>query len=241
MRHSTIYIHGYTPVSKSTGEYLRQHGVAVVTTPGPEVTHLLLGVPNRLPEKEIDGILSTLPRGVTVVGGRLERPGIDLLTDSTYLEQNAKLTAHCALTLGLERLPITLPYCPALIIGWGRIGKELARLLRLLGADVTIASGSAEHRSEAKNRGYRAVDAHDPGDLGKYRLVYNTAPAPILSETQALGFRQDCVIFDLASTPGIAGDRPIPALGLPGKLVPESSGMLIGSTLLRILRQKEES
>lgn len=241
MNRCTIYIHGYTPVSKYAGEYLRARGVSTVTSPGPEVTHLLLGVPNRLPEKEVASILSALPPDVTVVGGRLDIPGIDLLEDDAYLRENAKLTAHCALALGMELLPITLEDCPVLVIGWGRIGKALSPLLKALGAEVTVASRSAGHRAEAKSLGYRAEDSGSPGDLGRFRLVYNTAPAPVISREQARAFRQDCVILDLASKPGIGGERPKAALGLPGKMVPESSGRLIGSTLLRILESKEET
>lgn len=241
MKRYTIYIYGSTPVFRFAGQYLQEHGIDVVTSPTAAVTHLLLGVPNRLPEREIDAILSSLPKNVTVVGGKLQRSGIDLLRDPAYLEENALLTAYCALCLGMEKLPMIPEYCPSLIIGWGRIGKNLARLLKILGSDVTVASGSAEHRAEARNKGYRVVDSGNMGKLDHYRLVYNTAPAPIVSEAQAREFQESCVILELASVPGIAGDRPIAALGLPGKMVPESSGKLIGSTLLRVLQNKEEN
>lgn len=239
MNRCTIYIHGFTPVSKYIGQFLRQQGVCTVSSPTPEVTHLLLGVPNRMPKKEVEAILAALPKDVIVAGGYLEIPGIDLLRDEGYLEKNAALTAYCALRLGMEKLPVTPEYCPCLVIGWGRIGKRLSRLLRLLGADVTVASGNEAHRSQASAMGYRVVDSGNIPDLERFRLVYNTAPALILSEKQVNRFREDCVILDLASVPGMEGDRVMRALGLPGKMVPESSGRLIGSTLLQKLHEED--
>ena len=51
--------------------------------------------------------------------------------------------------------------------------------------------------------------------------------------------KADAVAVELASTPGMAGDNIISALGLPGKMAPESSGKLIAETFLRL--SKEES
>lgn len=239
MKRCMIYIYSHTPVSKYAGRFLQDNGVTVVTTPDDRVTHLLLGVPNRLDDREVSGILSSLPPGVIPIGGRLEQQGLDLLKDNTYLEKNAILTAHCALRLGMEKLSVALPGTQVLVIGWGRIGRELARLLKLLGADVTVASSTTDHRAEAYRKGFRVQCSQRLTELDCYRLVYNTAPAPIVSEAQARSFREDCVILDLASAPGISGNRPMAAPGLPGKMVPESSGLLIGSTVLRLLQQKE--
>ena len=49
---------------------------------------------------------------------------------------------------------------------------------------------------------------------------------------------RNCLKIELASLPGIAGDDVIPARGLPGIYVPESSGKLIADTLLHRLQEE---
>jgi dipicolinate synthase subunit A len=156
---------------------------------------------------------------------------VDLLQDETYLAQNAAITAHCALKIILEQLPITLDGCETLLIGWGRISKCLAPMLKNLGANVTIASRKASERAILEANGFTAVES---GQIKAqtYRLIVNTAPIPILEESQC---GSDAVLIDLASQRGISGDRVIWARGLPGKHAPESSGILIAKTVLRHL------
>jgi hypothetical protein len=51
--------------------------------------------------------------------------------------------------------------------------------------------------------------------------------------------RPDCVKIDLASIQGIYGSDVIHARGLPGKQTPESSGILIANTIIRLLRKED--
>ena len=72
-----------------------------------------------------------------------------------------------------------------------------------------------------------------------YRIIFNTVPAPILSEEQIANCQDSCIKIDLASVLGIAGTDVIWARGLPGKDAPESSGVLIAKTILRLIAGKE--
>jgi hypothetical protein len=49
-----------------------------------------------------------------------------------------------------------------------------------------------------------------------------------------------CFLKVNLSLPGIAGGDVIKALGLPGKMVPETSGRLIADTIIRLLKEEEE-
>lgn len=218
--------------------------LALTDHPCPEVTHVLLDVPSfRGNEKDIIQELERVPETVTVIGGNLSHPAlegyrtIDLLKDAEYTARNAAVTAHCAVKLALPYLGITLVHCPVLVIGWGRIGKCLGRLLQSLGAEVTISARKESDRAMIRALGYEAADTGDlKGILPGFRLVYNTVPFPVL-DAQA-PFRKDCVKIELASKPGIEGPDVIDGRGLPGKLAPESSGMLIAETIVRLLKEE---
>lgn len=231
---------------------LEDSGIRVVTSPDADVTHLLLPVPSFEADGRIKGggmlehILSDLPEDVTVVGGNLSHPllqgyhTVDLLQDPLYIAENAAITADCAIRIAAQNLPVVFRGCPILIIGWGRIGKCLADQLKALSAQVTIAARKNDDRAMVQALGYKTVDPRQLGQcLIRYRVIFNTAPAPVLSEAQAAHCRPDCILIDLASTLGLSGKNVIWARGLPGKDAPESSGTLISNTVRRLIFEKE--
>lgn len=222
-------------------ESLKRRGIAFSQAPTKAVTHLLLPVPCR---EDVSSLLKKLSLDVTVLGGHLDRPELagyrrlDLLQDEAYLWKNAQITAHCAVTVAASLLPVTLEGLPVLILGWGRIGRCLAQLLRSCGAAVTVAARKAQHRAMLEALGYDAEDTAGLEPAG-YRVIFNTVPAPILSPAQLGHCHPDCVKIELASTPGIGGEDVIIAAGLPGKYAPESSGKLIARTVLRLCAREE--
>ncbi len=227
---------GDAALEKAAGE-LAPH-LAVHSAYHPDVTHLLLPVPSRDSagalrcSPDVPEILARYPE-IRVVGGNLTHPGlehhhtIDLLAREDYLAGNAAITAHCALAMAMAHLPVTLPDCPTAILGWGRIGKCLAPLVRSLGAPVSVYARGEKDRAILRALGYPPAD---PDHL-QARLVINTVPHPI---TQA---QPGSLCLDLASQPGILGADVIHARGLPGKYAPESSGRLLAATLLRLWKE----
>lgn len=226
---------------------LTQRGIAVTDTPSKSVTHLLLGAPCRSDAPELKALLKKLPRNVQILGGFLDRTELkgydraDLLLDPEYLAQNAAITAHCALQVVMEALPVTLDQCQVLILGWGRIGKCLAQLLKALGAQVVVAARNPEHRAMIRALGFEAEALPlTQCILSRFRVVLNTVPSPLLSAEALAGCHHHCVKIELASRPGLEGEGIIDAKGLPGRLAPESAGKLIARTVLRLSAQKEE-
>ena len=252
MPQSIFYPANKSAVLQSACEALKSRGYGVVSKPCEGVTHLLLPVPSFDQDGHMKGggdleeILSALPKNITIIGGNLPSDRMhghkyyDLLKDPFYLADNAAITAYCALRLAMMELPVMLRGCKVLIIGWGRISKCLAALLWALEADVTIAARKEEDRAMAHALGYHCLIPSELGqDLNNYRLIYNTAPAPVLSEEQISHCRENCLKIDLASVRGIEGKHVIWARGLPGKDTPESSGKLIANTAIRIIGRKE--
>ncbi len=245
MDQRVFYAAGNSKALSYALQELELRGLTVVEEASPAVTHLLLPAPCK---EDVREVLQTLPDTVHIIGGALDRPELehhtrtDLLKDPLYLAQNAQITAHCAVSLAVQQLPVILEGCPVLIIGWGRIGKCLGNLLKNMGADVSIAARKSADRAMVAALGYTAEDtAQLRYILCRYRLIYNTAPEPVLSAAQTRYCRPECLKVDLASRPGIEGDGVIQALGLPGKMAPESSGKLIARSIMRLCAQKEGS
>ena len=244
MNNCMIYAAGYTPAMSYCIQRLKQQGFTLVSEPCGEVTHLLLPVPSFAPDGGIVGggnlstLLNLLPKDIVVIGGNLDRPEldyyttVDLLQDPDYLAMNAQITAHCALELVLDQLPVILDGCPVLVIGWGRIGKCLAKLLQQVGASVTVCARKESDRSILRALGYTAVQKQEV-DLSAYRVIFNTVPTMLFPVCPGNALK-----IDLASRLGLGSEDVIWARGLPGKDAPESSGELIAKTLIPILKKE---
>ena len=215
------------PATAFAAGYLRDEGLTVTDAPESDTTHLLLPVPTRS--------FDDLPEGVVIVGGNLHcLPGyrtIDLMKDPHYLAENAAITARCAITL-LEKDPKDLP---VLVLGWGRIGKCLGKFLTEAGARVTIAARKDADVAMIRALGYGGIHLDQAAAaLPEFGAVLNTVPAMVLP---AFRCAPDCVLLELASRPGMAGNNIIRASGLPGRYAPRESGALIARRLLAILKE----
>ena len=253
MRNNQIFCAGITGASLYAATYLRELNLPVVNDPDESVGHLLLDIPSLNSEGHlrgggsVDKLLGSFTSDAVIYGGNLIHPSfshyqtVDFLQDPSYLAENAYITAECALDVAFPYLNVTLRNCPVLIIGWGRIGKCLGRLLKSIGADVTIAARKDADRAIIHALGYHAADTSVLEDtLAHYRLIFNTVPCPILNAAQMESCHPDCVKIELASSDGLEGDDIIIARGLPGIHMPESSGKLIAQTFIKYY-QKEET
>lgn len=243
---------GHTDALDYAVGILAHKGCDLARQPNETVTHVLLPVPGFEPDGRVKGggdlgeILSRLPKDVIIFGGNLKRPELagyrtaDFLLDPLYLAENANITAHCALRLAMSRLPVTLQGCQALVIGWGRIGKCLAALLKRLGAEVTVAARKESDRAMLRALGYDAVDTGAlTGCLMRFRVIFNTVPVMVLDESRLPYCRPGCLKIDLASARGIAGEDVLWARGLPNRDAPETSGALIAGTAIAMAARKE--
>jgi len=252
MDNCLIYCGGFSPAAEYACASLQRSGIEITPSPCGRVTHLLLDVPAFRNDgylrsgKTPDALLSALPSTITVCGGRLNHPSLqscpkwDFLQDEAYLAQNACITAECVLDVILPHFSGLLRGCPVLVIGWGRIGKCLSRLLLSIGSDVTVAARNPRDRAMLRALGYGTVGTDLPTSrLSRFRILINTVPHPILTQEQTALCGADCLKIDLASTPGIAGEDVISARGLPGIHRPEASGDLIARTFLKYLDKEE--
>ena len=253
MNSIVFYAATESPVLRFATRRLQDLGYTIAKEPDERATHLLLGVPSFDDSGtlrgggDLEALLAQLPKTVTIIGGNLRHPiletyrVIDLLEDPYYLAQNAAITAHCAIQVAQEHLPVVLSQCPTLILGWGRIGKCLAQLMKANGAPVTVAARKETDLALLQALGYEAEQIEKLRfGLVKYRLIFNTVPHIVLDREKLSHCAPDCTKIELASYPGIEGDDVISARGLPGKLAPETTGLWMAKSILRLIANRED-
>ncbi len=173
---------------------------------------------------------------------------IDYYKREDFVLRNAYITAEGALELTMQNMKRTLRGANCLILGYGRIGKFLARLLQGIGANVTIAARKSESLVEAELNGCKTCSLLRLEQcLPLCDVVYNTIPHLILDRGYLNCMKKSSLCIDLASKPGgidfgaaeSMGITTVWALGLPGQVAPESAGEAILDTVFQILTEQE--
>lgn len=206
-------------------------------------------------EEFLDGITPS----AIVFGGQikpnfakaLEEKGIkffDYLSREELAIRNAIPTAEGAIKIAIEETPITINGSKCLVLGYGRIGKILAKMLAGLGADVTVEARKYADLAMIDFHGYGALSISDlKNKIKDYDIIFNTVPALLIDYDALSTMKKDSLIIDLSSRPGgvdfnIAkelGIKAIWALGLPGKIAPVTSGAIIKDTIMNIIKELE--
>lgn len=171
--------------------------------------------------------------GIVVAPPRLRR-GLPYYENEGYSIKNAALTAEGAVALVMQRRAAPILGMAVLVVGYGRVGQQLAWRLAALGARVTVAARRAESRALAECQGYLSVDIINI--CGTYDVVVNTVPAPVLR-----GGFSGALCVELASAPGgWADDTPVLyAPGLPGKYAPKQAALILREAIYETIREDE--
>ena len=170
----------------------------------------------------------------------------DYFKDDALTLYNAMLTAEALTGLLIRKLPCSLFGARIAITGYGRIGFYLARILKQLGAAVTVFARSELQLAKAKTVGLRAKPLRALREEDhSFRALINTVPAAIVQTQELSRLNRDCILIEAASAPyGISekeasqsGFSFYLASGLPGKYAPESAGAFIADTAVKMLRE----
>lgn len=173
-------------------------------------------------------------------------PVRDYASREDFAAYNAALTAEGAVALAIDAYEDSLCGAKVLVLGCGRIGKALSRLLNAFGARVTVAARRSSDRAWVRCQGMQADD-FSLKELNSYQMIFNTVPAMILDSERIDRLHPDVLLTDLASLPGgidhhRAGERGltcIHALALPGKTAPKAAGRIIKDTIIQIIKEEE--
>lgn len=172
---------------------------------------------------------------------------VDTGEDDELAILNSIPSAEGAILMAMQATPFTIHNSNCLVIGPGRTGLTLARMLHGLGAHVWVAARRAKDRARAFEMGMEPVDFPDLSHcLPQIDIVFNTAPALVLDRSLVYTLRRTAVIIDLASTPGgtdfvAAAERGIHAElapGLPGKVAPLTAGRILARVIPRIIENE---
>lgn len=219
---------------------------------------LWLNAPLWKGEVPLSECLEGLPAGTRVFGGgitgvirtmaakgKLELT--ELLDQEELTVRNALPTAEGALEIAMRETDQTIRGSKCLVVGYGRIGRLLCGMLRALSAEVTAACRRDEELAWAEAEGCHPLPVEElPRAAGWADLVFNTAPAPVLTGEFIREMRLDGVVIDLASSPGgtdfeaarVRGIKAIHGLGLPGKCAPKTAGEAIARTVEKLLKEQ---
>jgi dipicolinate synthase subunit A len=173
-------------------------------------------------------------------------PVVDMLKREELLVRNAIPTAEGALKIAIEETDITLHGNQMLIIGYGRIGKVLASMLRGMGAYVTVAVHKSEAAALAESNGHRPVFSLESA-LPYADIIFNTVPSILLNRDNMHLIQKDALIIDLASPPyGVEkndnrefGLRVLYTNSLPGKIAPITTASYMLDTVYHVLSERE--
>lgn len=172
---------------------------------------------------------------------------VDIVEREELMVLNAVPTAEGTIHILIQELPMTLMDSRILIVGYGRIGKILAKMLHAFGTDVWVAARKYADIAWIEAQGLKPVPIHQ---LARYvsdmDAIVNTAPSLVITREILEKTRSGCFLLDLASKPGgidfIAaeelGFKVIWSLGLPGKIAPLTAGDIIRRTVYNIIEEE---
>lgn len=234
-------------------------GAAAVILPLPySQDHVRLHAPYADGDILLDDMFAQLKPTQMVLGGRFhetahalaKRAGVtvyDYSEREAFCIANAVPTAEGAVAIAMERLPVTLHGSRCTVIGYGRIGRILCRLLASFGAHVTATARKPADLAWIRAEGYRAMDTRQLSFCeSRPDVIFNTVPNPVLTADLLEQLGESTLVVDLASRPGgvdrIAAQRlgvpTVWALSLPGKTSPVTAGRIAARSVLGILREE---
>jgi len=196
---------------------------------------------------EVKQIIDLLPESCTVILGKADadfithasKKGIlyfDILEEESFAILNAIPSAEGAIQRAMEKTKITLHGSCSLVLGYGRIGKVLSRMLKGIGAKVYVASKNQYDLAWIYENGCTPVLLVDLDSIIPLQdVIFNTIPHLILDQKKLSRVSKSALIIDLASYPGgvdyeAAKSIDIHAyleLGLPGIVAPRTAGNII--------------
>ncbi|HEX6971300.1 MAG TPA: dipicolinate synthase subunit DpsA, partial [Limnochordia bacterium] len=159
---------------------------------------------------------------------------------------NSIPTAEGAIWRAMAERETTIHGSACAVLGFGRCGVTLARMLHCLGADVTVAARNPAQLARAYEMGIGAIALHDLGALlPSVDIVFNTIPAMVLTPPLLSRLPAGALVIDIATAPGGTdfaaaaklGVRAFLELGIPGRIAPRTAGEILARTVPRLIAE----
>ncbi|MCY1714470.1 dipicolinate synthase subunit DpsA [Caproiciproducens galactitolivorans] len=258
----TVYVFGFDNVEFSRD--IKKAGLEEITAhcenlilPLPVTTDgLNLNTPYCDEKIELNDRFAERMRGKQVYGGMIAKliqtsevwDSVDIYdyyNREEFTIHNAVPAAEGAIEIAMREYPGTVNGSKCLVVGYGRIGKVLAWMLRGIGASVTVSARKHSDIAWIESYGYHSIFTDNICDKDQYDVIFNTVPARIFNRRLLSKMHSKPLIIDLASQPGGVdyesaedfGIKTVHALSLPGKVAPKTAGEIIKTTIYNIMEE----
>ena len=147
-----------------------------------------------------------------------------------FLLENARISARGALGVLLTDTERDIADMKLGIIGYGRIGREMCRMLLMLGAKVRLFTTRVSVARDLCLDGVSAEVISADCDLGDLDILINTAPAVIIPDEK---IPKNLEIMDLASGNIFKPSQRLRKLAsIPEKMYPKTAGRLYAEAII---------
>ncbi|MCL2631010.1 MAG: hypothetical protein FWD49_05765 [Firmicutes bacterium] len=157
-----------------------------------------------------------------------------------FVYKNAYLTAEGTLAHIITNTDSSIVGLKTLILGYGKVGKALAKVLKDNYAFVAVANRIGAKLDEAVLFADKTFKLSElKSEIGNYAVVVNTIPHLVLTKDLLKQLNSECFVIDLASLPGGVDTNAVKelnikllhALGIPGKVAPKSASEYIKAVI----------
>lgn len=157
----------------------------------------------------------------------------DYSKNEAFLLSNALYTAEGAVSIAVENTDFSLNTAEILIIGNGRIGKYLSKILSSFCTNITVSARKSSDFEYIKNRKLKSIHTNKAENLSRYDIIFNTVNQSALSKEAVSSVREDTLVIDLASkNSGLDKSKNyIDAKALPAKYSPKSSASALFNSI----------
>ncbi len=181
-----------------------------------------------------------LPDNIIIFGGNIDKNLLDkknikyinLMNNEDFVLKNALYTAEGFLPDLIMNTSKSIFEQKILILGSGRVAKAVAYLLYKMGIDFDMSMRNEKECNYAKLISQNVFNiVHCKEFLKNYDVIINTIPETLFTIDDNNFFKEDGVVFELASKKCIDFEsklfKYIQCPALPAKFMPESAGNLV--------------
>lgn len=166
----------------------------------------------------------------------------DAAMDEDFLAENAEITATGTLGHLLSECDTVPSDLHVGIIGWGRIGRALARMLLFFGAKIRVYTSKEFTRVELGGLGIEscAIDYSHPAleDIATLDVLINTAPCSLSICFEGGKVPDGVRVLELASGNNFEGVEGVVRLpSIPERRYPRSAGRAYFHAIQRYMRE----
>lgn len=157
---------------------------------------------------------------------------------------NSIPSAEGAIQMAMEATDFTLHGSTVFVIGFGRCGITLARMVHGIGAKTKVAARKPRDLARIREMGLEPLTYGQLAQqIGEADIIFNTVPVVLLDRGLLAKVKPDAYICDIASSPGGVdygaakelGVNAVLAPGLPGKVAPKTAGLILAEVIPELI------